>query len=309
MQGVGLDTENVAPRLDALASPAPGEGFAERLKGVFAEADALQKSAEQEADTLAAGEGSTVDTMIALSRADLSLRFVVALRNRAATGLRRPHADAGYRFVAQLDLAQITNQIQSLSPMRRVALGVAVLGSLAFGIWLTVGTGATPYRTLYRGLDEGDASRVVDALAAERIDYRLEEGGTSVVVPASAVYEARIRLAGRGLPGGLGRRLRALRRAALRHDRLRAPRELPASAPGRARPQHRTPRLGGSRPRADRDSRALALRRRRRAHAECFGGRALARGSGAGCGPRPGHRSLGLLGRRGARAPARQRRR
>lgn len=60
----------------------PGS-FAERATQAFLEADRLQKSADHETSELAAGRGSTVETMVALSKADLSLRLVVALRNRA----------------------------------------------------------------------------------------------------------------------------------------------------------------------------------------------------------------------------------
>ena len=78
-----LDAARSARPGDGLEAPPPRMDFAEHIRTVLAEADALQKRAEHEAGQLAAGEGSTVETMIALSRADLSLRFVVALRDRA----------------------------------------------------------------------------------------------------------------------------------------------------------------------------------------------------------------------------------
>lgn len=58
-------------------------GFVERVAEVIQEADRTQKQTEHEVRELAHGSGRTTETMIALSRAELSMRFVVALRNRA----------------------------------------------------------------------------------------------------------------------------------------------------------------------------------------------------------------------------------
>ena len=60
-----------------------GVSFAQRASEAFLQVDQLQKNADREVSKLAAGDGSTVETMVALSKADLSLRLVVALRNRA----------------------------------------------------------------------------------------------------------------------------------------------------------------------------------------------------------------------------------
>lgn len=61
----------------------PGEGFLERMKQVLQETDRAQKEAEREVRDLANGSKRTTETMLALSRAELSMRFVLALRNRA----------------------------------------------------------------------------------------------------------------------------------------------------------------------------------------------------------------------------------
>lgn len=77
------------PRVDANLAAARGRpeeassGFVERVAQVLAEADQSQKTAEHEVRELAHGSGRTTETMLALSRAELSLQFVVAFRNRA----------------------------------------------------------------------------------------------------------------------------------------------------------------------------------------------------------------------------------
>jgi len=61
----------------------PDRGFGELLGEVLTRAADDQAEAEKQAGALVQGEGDIVDTMIAIGRAELSLRFVVTLRNRA----------------------------------------------------------------------------------------------------------------------------------------------------------------------------------------------------------------------------------
>ncbi|MEM7409198.1 MAG: flagellar basal-body MS-ring/collar protein FliF [Myxococcota bacterium] len=94
------------------------------------------------------------------------------------------------------------SQLAALSPARRMLLALSAMGSLAFFGWVVFGGAAPEYRAVFRGLPEDEAARVAEALAAEQIDYQLADGGTAVLVPAVEVAEARIRLAGKGLPSG-----------------------------------------------------------------------------------------------------------
>lgn len=94
--------------------------------------------------------------------------------------------------------------LRALSRSQLFTLAAVSVGSLGFLLWLALGSQSVDYRLLYRGLPEDDASKVVEALRAEKIGYRLEDGGAAVYVPSAQVYEARIRLAGKGLPSGGG---------------------------------------------------------------------------------------------------------
>lgn len=87
---------------------------------------------------------------------------------------------------------------------RRALFVTTAAGSLAFFLWIAFGAAARPYALLYRGLAADEMAEVVRGLDAERIAYRLTEGGASLEVPADQVYAARIRLAGQGLPRGGG---------------------------------------------------------------------------------------------------------
>ena len=59
-----------------------GEAFAKSIGETLASANKDLNQAEASARDLAAGKGDLVETMIAMGRADLSLRMVVNMRNR-----------------------------------------------------------------------------------------------------------------------------------------------------------------------------------------------------------------------------------
>ena len=101
-------------------------------------------------------------------------------------------------------LQRLFENLRALPPARQGVLALTALGSLAFFAWVSFGMAGTEYRTLYRGVGSEEALAITQALRDERIDYRLDDGGSTVLVPAAALPEARIRVAGRGLPGSGG---------------------------------------------------------------------------------------------------------
>ena len=98
----------------------------------------------------------------------------------------------------------LVEQIQVLPRQRQLLLAGAAVGSLAFFAYISLSVGTPSYKTLYRGLEVEEARRMVDALRAERIDYQLADGATTIRVPVDQIHEARIRVAGQGLGGGNG---------------------------------------------------------------------------------------------------------
>lgn len=56
------------------------------------------------------------------------------------------------------------------------------------------------YETLYVGLDVAEAGQVAEKLKEYKVGYRLENGGTTIAVPRSDIYEVRLKLASEGLP-------------------------------------------------------------------------------------------------------------
>ena len=99
-------------------------------------------------------------------------------------------------------LQKSTAEFRALAPARQATLVLTAAGSLAFFLWLSLGVRTPEHRLLYRGLEDAEIAEIADALTAERIEYRLAEGGSAIEVPDDRVHEARMRIASRGLPSG-----------------------------------------------------------------------------------------------------------
>ena len=74
-------------------------------------------------------------------------------------------------------------KVQRIAVVGVTALLFAVFA--AFLLWVT----RPDYRPLYTKLSPEDANRVVSMLQTEKISYRLEDNGATVLVPADSVYD------------------------------------------------------------------------------------------------------------------------
>lgn len=75
---------------------------------------------------------------------------------------------------------------------------------VAVFIGLVIWINQPDYRLLLGNLPPEDANRVVAMLQGEKVKYRLEDGGTSILVPASDVYDMRLKVAGSNTIQGAG---------------------------------------------------------------------------------------------------------
>ena len=82
-----------------------------------------------------------------------------------------------------------------------VAFSAAVV---AVFIGLVVWLNQPDYRLLLGNLPPEDANRVVGLLQAEKVDYVLEDNGTSILVQADQVYDLRLKIAGSNTIQGQG---------------------------------------------------------------------------------------------------------
>jgi len=90
---------------------------------------------------------------------------------------------------------------RSSPPSRQLLLiGItfALLCALLAGVWFL--WFRTSYSVLFANLRQADAATIVAELEHSHIDYRLSDGGRTIMVPASAVDSTRLHIAGQDLP-------------------------------------------------------------------------------------------------------------
>jgi flagellar hook-basal body complex protein FliE len=63
-------------------------GFAEAIKGAIARVSKLEREADKSVVDLLRGEADITQTMIALQKADISMRLVLAVRNKVLEAYR-----------------------------------------------------------------------------------------------------------------------------------------------------------------------------------------------------------------------------
>lgn len=83
---------------------------------------------------------------------------------------------------------------QKIIVMTVFALIISTLVVLTF--WMN----KVNYRVLYSDLSLEDAHKIVKVLQEKKVSYKLQDNGTTILVPAESVYQVRLDLAGEGLP-------------------------------------------------------------------------------------------------------------
>jgi len=95
---------------------------------------------------------------------------------------------------------KLLDYAKSLTP-GQVALVAAVGAGLLAGVVVVfMWVSNVQYSVLYSELESADAGEVVNYLNEKGVDYKLESGGTTIMVPNDEVYSLRIELASQGLP-------------------------------------------------------------------------------------------------------------
>src|ERR1700722_2782886 len=89
--------------------------------------------------------------------------------------------------------------LETVPALKQVGLLAGVAAAVAAAVWLVLWSQGQNYTVLYGQLSERESGQVMDALTAAGIEYKLSPSG-AVSVPETKVQEARIRLAGQGLP-------------------------------------------------------------------------------------------------------------
>lgn len=88
--------------------------------------------------------------------------------------------------------------------VRQILMLGALAGAVALGVMTAFWAQTPNFSLLYGNLSDKDTSGVLEGLSKANIPYKIEEGSGAILVPARQVHEARLKLAGQGLPRGTG---------------------------------------------------------------------------------------------------------
>jgi flagellar M-ring protein FliF len=84
--------------------------------------------------------------------------------------------------------------------LRPILLLVGIAAAVAAGVAVVLWSRGPTYSMLYANLATEDQAQITQALDAATIPYRLEAGSNALMVPSERLSEARLKLAGQGLP-------------------------------------------------------------------------------------------------------------
>ncbi|MDX1979220.1 MAG: flagellar basal-body MS-ring/collar protein FliF [Bryobacteraceae bacterium] len=95
---------------------------------------------------------------------------------------------------------QIRRILANLSLKQKLSIVAAVVGVVAAIFLLVKRHQDQDFKPLYTGLSAEDAGQLVNRLKESAVEYRLADGGATVLVRSAVVAEQRLALAGAGLP-------------------------------------------------------------------------------------------------------------
>ena len=102
---------------------------------------------------------------------------------------------------------QLASLYEKLTKQQKIIISAAVVGIVAFLIFLVVYTGSSKkndgYTVLFESLSNNDAAKVIEQLEKDNIPYKISNNNT-IKVPKNAVYKERITIAAQGIPKDTG---------------------------------------------------------------------------------------------------------
>jgi len=97
-------------------------------------------------------------------------------------------------------LSEVLGIFNKLGAQQKIVMGgITVVALVLLGFLFTVLNQPT-YSVLFSNLNEEDASKVVEHLNAQKIQFNLKNSGHTIEVQEDKVYETRLQLAGKGIP-------------------------------------------------------------------------------------------------------------
>ena len=88
--------------------------------------------------------------------------------------------------------------------LKPILLLVGIAAAVAAGVTVVLWSRGPSFSLLYANLGAGDQAQIAQALDAAQIPYRVQPGSNAIEVPTERISDARLKLAGQGLPEGGG---------------------------------------------------------------------------------------------------------
>jgi flagellar M-ring protein FliF len=88
--------------------------------------------------------------------------------------------------------------------LKPLAMLIGIAAAVAAGVGIVLWSKEPTYSLLYGNLGQQDAAQIAQALETNGIPYKLDSTSGAITVPAERVHDARLKLAGQGLPEGDG---------------------------------------------------------------------------------------------------------
>ncbi|HUI60714.1 MAG TPA: flagellar basal-body MS-ring/collar protein FliF, partial [Steroidobacteraceae bacterium] len=102
------------------------------------------------------------------------------------------------------EVAQLPAPTGMPASLKPLLLLVGIAMAVAAGVTVVLWSRGPTYSLLYANLGAEDQAQVTQALDAAQIPYRIPPGSNSIEVPQERISDARLKLAGQGLPEGGG---------------------------------------------------------------------------------------------------------
>ncbi len=95
---------------------------------------------------------------------------------------------------------QTSKIFNRMTPLQRSMVITVTIVSVVALVAVMTWASRTDYSPLYSGLTGKDAGRIVEKLREMKVDFQLENSGTTILVPTRRMHELRIEFASMGLP-------------------------------------------------------------------------------------------------------------
>lgn len=99
-------------------------------------------------------------------------------------------------------IAQTAQGFGGLPALRQIGLMVGLAASVALGVAVALWSQTPSYSLLYGNLSQRDSAAVADALQKANIPFKIDESTGALMVAATELQNARLKLAADGLPKG-----------------------------------------------------------------------------------------------------------